>query len=179
MPWEQKLEVTAGHVRFVPEPTGATFRVSGTLECTAPFLVRFQVAEYLPAFAVSARGQDLSVVEGSVALRARKRSRRLYESPSTFLELCSRLLAPSERQPFYGYVFSVNLDVGAKERLACSINDQEHTGNEQTLVEFAYLDEPYVLIRDGERLLLVTREWLEGALRGKLRQDGWPFLERV
>jgi hypothetical protein len=180
MPWEQTLEVTAGHVRFEPERTSATFRVSGTLQCTAPFLVRFQVAEYSAGFAISARGQDLSVIEGTVALRARKKSRRGYESPSSFLVLCQRLLAPSEREPFCGYVFSVNLDVGAKERLACSLNDQEHTGNERTLVEFAYLEEPYVLIRDGEARLLATPEWLEGALRDKLRHEhGWPFLEHI
>jgi len=178
VPWEQTLDVTTGHCRFVPERTSASFTLSGTLECTAPFLVRFQVVEYPAPFAVSDRGEELGVVGGTVALRAGKRTQPGYESPSSFLELCSRLLAPTERQTWYGYVFSADLDMGARGPLRCSLNNLNHMENEQILVEFAYLDDPYVLIRDGVCQPLVTPELLEGVLRDKLRREhGWGRLE--
>jgi hypothetical protein len=175
MSWEQTLDVSGGHLRLVAEPTGEKFTLSGLLQCTEPFLVRFQVLEYLPPFAVPETGQQLDVVRGTVTLRARKGTEPGDLSPGGFPHLCSRLLTPTERERSYGYVFSTDLNTGAGGPLRCSLNDKEHMDNEQILVEFAFLDEPYALIVDGVSHLLLTPEWLRGALRDKLTKDhGWP-----
>ena len=175
MPWEQSLEVTAGRVRFVPDGTGETFTLSGILECREPFLVWFQVVEHSPPFPVSANRAERGVVGGTVTLRARKPTELRHRSPDYFAHLSSILLAPTERQHDYGYAFSADLEMGAGPPLRCALNDMHHRADDHVQVQFAYLNEPYVLIRDGRCENLITVEWLLPALRQKLHKEhGWP-----
>jgi hypothetical protein len=175
MSWEKVLTVNSGKVWFAKEP-GGTGTLDGILECGEHMLVRFQVPEFKPDFPIAEEGEE--VVGGSAALRTRSRTRPQDAPPDEVLRFCSRLLAPSQEQTGSGYVFAPDLLLHGNRQVKCSLNDQEHAPDKRYLVEFAHLQDPYVLIRHGEERPLVTPEWLAGAVSGRLeREYGWRPLE--
>lgn len=186
MSWQQHLDVVDGKVIIEEWGQPGTYTVEGFLKCAQNLRVRFLKARYHPSHPVlepdPGNIKELRATGERVYVKPRKRP--VGSQPTTFLELCRRLIAPlrQEGEKCFGYVFSADLELDGWKADPIKLDDESYL--EHSFVQFAEFQEPFRFIayRDSPNYVPHPERYPVGGLTAlrffKLRLAldwGWPL----
>lgn len=151
MSWSQSLEVVGGEIEFEASTQKGIYTAKGLLHCAEAFKVRFQDARFRPSRPMpeSAAGREFrfrvpsSVTEWEQRIQLTPRKLPDSSQPETFLDLCTRLVAPAPRED-YGYIFSAHLRLNGWDAAEIEFDDQEYVHG--SFVQFAQFQGPFAFV---------------------------------
>jgi len=157
MAWLRELSAPKGKVWFKPRQEEGLYNVEGILELEEPTLVWFHDIDRSIELSDPVSSGRYQVRKGRIALESRLEPP--HAEPKDFLDLCQRLLAPSQErgEESYGYIFSAYLPLETGEKLTVRFRDTTFWGREGTFVEFVRREPPYLLVAQDRATVLTTK----------------------